>query len=301
MNYLIITDNQDFVTKTTEEIQSLEKSAKIYNINFSFTEIKKFKSKIEDLTLCILYTENQEQFSLETKIKMSNCCGYAIAKDILILTNIKFLNDSCILSTEYFKFKETQNKLIEYIKQQYEHISITNTKRVAKKKLLEKGIPFTPDCFATYIAKNKSKICDLFINGGMDINSRDENGTPLLNIAVRNDNEDFVKLFIDLGADINSVSQDRGYTPVMDAVWKGNKEIAKILIEEGAELNTINKEGQTNLVLAVGANKTEICKLLAEHGADPDIKDQMGMSAYGYATLFKKEDIINILKPFHKE
>ena len=40
---------------------------------------------------------------------------------------------------------------------------------------------------------------------------------------------------------------------------------------------------------------------IAKNGADPDIKDQMGMSAYGYATLFKKTEIVEILKPFHKE
>jgi hypothetical protein len=27
----------------------------------------------------------------------------------------------------------------------------------------------------------------------------------------------------------------------------------------------------------------------------------MGMSAYGYATLFKKMEIVEILKPFHHE
>ena len=175
-----------------------------------------------------------------------------------------------------------------------------DTKRSSKKKLLEKGIPFTPDCFGTYIAKDKTDICNLFISGGIDINSRDENGTPMINIAVRNDNEELVKKFIKLGADINAVSEDRGYTPVMDAVWRGNLELTKLFIKEGAELNTINKEGQTNLVLAVGANKTKIIEALAKAGADPDIKDQMGMSAYGYASLFKKEEILSILEPYHK-
>ena len=64
---------------------------------------------------------------------------------------------------------------------------------------------------------------------------------------------------------------------------------------------TISKEGQSNLVLAVGADRVNICKLLVENGSDPDVKDSMGMSAYQYATLFKKEKIAEILKPFHKE
>ena len=123
----------------------------------------------------------------------------------------------------------------------------------------------------------------------------------MLNVAVRNDNEELTKMILDCGADINAVSKDRGYTAVMDAVWKGNKDITKLLISRGAELNTISKEGQSNLVLAVGADKVDICKILVENGADPDIKDQMGMSAYNYACLFKKDKILEIIKPFHKE
>lgn len=123
----------------------------------------------------------------------------------------------------------------------------------------------------------------------------------MLNIACRSDNLDAVKWIVELGADINAVSEDRGYTALMDAVWRGNKEITEYLISQKAELNTISKEGQTNLVLAVGADKTEIVQLLAENGADPDIADAMGMSAYGYAQLFKKDNILAILEKYHKE
>ena len=108
-------------------------------------------------------------------------------------------------------------------------------------------------------------------------------------------------MIYELGADINASSDDRGYTAVMDAVWRGNEKITKYLISKGADLNTINKEGQTNLILAVGANRESLVQLLAENGADPDVKDMMGMSAYNYAVLFKKEKLVEILKPFHKE
>ena len=87
----------------------------------------------------------------------------------------------------------------------------------------------------------------------------------------------------------------------MDAVWRGNETLTSLLIEKGADVNTISKEGQSNLVLAVGADRYKIIEMLAKAGADPDVKDMMGMSAYNYATLFKKEKIVEILKPFHKE
>lgn len=303
MNFLVITDDEQFSQQVCVAIREKENSAKISTSDFETKNLKKVKKHIEDLSLLLIYKNdsNQAAFIENSLLTISMFSAHASAKEVLVLTNIKEISDANILSKDSIVYLSKKQEMISYIKKQYQTISDVNAKRLAKKKLLNKGIPFTPDCFGTYIAKNKTQICNLFIQGGIDVDSRDENGTPMLNIAVRNDNEAFVSKLIELGANINVVSEDRGYTPVMDAVWRGNLDITKILVNKGAELNTINKEGQTNLVLAVGADKTDIVKILAKHGADPDIKDQMGMSAYGYATLFRKEKIVQILKPYHKE
>ena len=303
MNFLVITDDEQFSQQVCIAIREKENSAKISTSDFETKNLKKVKKHIEDLSLLLIYKNdsNQAAFIENSLLTISIFSAHASAKEVLVLTNIKEISDANILSKDSIVYLSKKQEMISYIKKQYQIISDVNAKRLAKKKLLNKGIPFTPDCFGTYIAKNKTQICNLFIQGGIDVDSRDENGTPMLNIAVRNDNEAFVSKLIELGADINVVSEDRGYTPVMDAVWRGNLDITKLLVNKGAELNTINKEGQTNLVLAVGADKVDIVKILVKHGADPDIKDWMGMSAYGYATLFRKDNIIKILKPYHKE
>ena len=300
MTFLLISQNDIFSKVITSSITEIEKNAKIHTSDFSLSKIRKTIKQFEKLSLILIFKEDNVNITSEELSTLSSITGFAVAKDILVLTNIKELYNLSFLQKDSIVYLKTKNEFLNYIKQKYESISLNDTKRSSKKKLLEKGIPFTPDCFGTYIAKDKTDICNLFISGGIDINSRDENGTPMINIAVRNDNEELVKKIIKLGADINAVSEDRGYTPVMDAVWRGNLELTKLFIKEGAELNTINKEGQTNLVLAVGANKTKIIEALAKAGADPDIKDQMGMSAYGYASLFKKEEILSILEPYHK-
>ena len=300
MTFLLISQNYILSKVITSSITEIEKNAKIHTSDFSLSKIRKTIKQFEKLSLILIFKEDNVNITSEELSTLSSITGFAVAKDIFVLTNIKELYNLSFLQKDSIVYLKTKNEFLNYIKQKYESISLNDTKRSSKKKLLEKGIPFTPDCFGTYIAKDKTDICNLFISGGIDINSRDENGTPMINIAVRNDNEELVKKFIKLGADINAVSEDRGYTPVMDAVWRGNLELTKLFIKEGAELNTINKEGQTNLVLAVGANKTKIIEALAKAGADPDIKDQMGMSAYGYASLFKKEEILSILEPYHK-
>lgn len=298
MNWLIITDDETFSDVLSKEIKQIEKSAKVHISDFSEEKLKKTKKHFDSLSLCIIYKSEGNQ--LENASLISALSGYLIGNNVAVLSNIEQVNVFNGIIKGGIKGVTSKNEIISYIKKQYASISSTDAKRSAKKKLLERGIPFTSDCFAIYIAKNKPEIFNLFINAGVDINSRDDLGTPMLNIAVRNDNEEFAKKLIELGADINAVSEDRGYTAVMDAVWRGNEELTELLIKKGAELNTISKEGQSNLVLAVGADKVNICKLLAENGADPDIKDMMGMSAYGYATLFKKEKIVSILAPYHK-
>jgi ankyrin repeat protein len=169
-------------------------------------------------------------------------------------------------------------------------------KNKAMKVLFEKGIPFTPDCFSFQIAKNDFEICELFFKAGMDINERDSAGTPFLCAAARNGKKDMVQWLLEKGADIDAISRDRGYSAVMDAVWKSNKEIVELLVNKGANLNFVSRDGQTALILATGSGNFDICRILAENGADPTIKDRMGMSSIDYATLFKKEDILNLYR-----
>lgn len=169
-------------------------------------------------------------------------------------------------------------------------------KNNAHKKLFDLGIPFTPDCFSFHIAKNNTEECEMFLKAGMDVNSRDSAGTPMISMATRHEKLDMIKWLTDNGADINVISTDRGYTPVMDAVWKSNYDIANYFVLAGAKLDIVSRDGQSILVLAVGTGNERICKLLATHGADPLIKDAMGMSALDYAKLFKKQSLVSLFE-----
>ena len=303
MTFLILSDNNTFSSNLSEKIKQQEKRAKIFTSDFEPENLKKNRKKLDSISLCVIFQKQNKaaKLSQQKAMELSFFTGFCAAKEVPVITNLPCLNEQTFFSKkEIISFKSEEN-IYNYIEAKYKQLVKATAHRLAKNTLFDKGIPFTSDCFALYIARNKPQIIDLFLKAGIDINSCDDLGTPMLNVAVRNDNEELVKRFVDLGANINTVSKDRGYTPVMDAVWKGNKAITKYLIEKGADLNTISKEGQSNLVLAVGSEKYEIVEMLAKNGADPDIKDQMGMSAYGYATLFRKEGMIEILKPYHKE
>lgn len=302
MKWLLITNGDEQILSAEIEAKLVlaDKKNKLVSTNFEAANIKKHAKKGEEFAACFIIQKKDGEISENETISLSVATGCFIAKNVPLFTNIDFLKESALLDKSNIAVDDKKD-FFEKLNKNYKNIAENAVKRLAKNRLLERGIPFTPDCFATYIAKDKLKIVNEFLEAGMSINEKDDAGVPMLNIACRNDNFDFVTTFLELGADLNAVSDDRGYTAVMDAVWRGNEKITKYLIEKGADLNTINKEGQTNLILAVGAGHENIVRLLAENGSNPDIKDAMGMSAYTYAVLFKKTRIAEILKPFHKE
>ena len=301
MRLLLLTNNQDLVYILNMLL--LEKAAdnKCIVSDFNVQNIKAHKSEFEELGACVMFSAKEEKFTVQTVSVLSSIGGFLTAAKVPIFTNLSFINNGNIFADDIVTPISNIDQLMETIEKQYDALNQDYKLRAARRRLFLKGIPFTSDCFGTFIEKNKQEIVDTFIQGGMSVNSKDDTGTPMLNIACRTDNFEFVEMLLKLGADINAVSEDRGYTAVMDAVWRGNEKITRFLIEKGAELNTINKEGQTNLILAVGANRENIVKLLAENGANPDTRDSMGMSAYNYATLFKKERRVDLLAPFHRD
>jgi hypothetical protein len=186
------------------------------------------------------------------------------------------------------------NDFIETLKKYFNTYFVLEKKQVAEKKILERGMKVNANWFITVVDRSNIQEVQLFLDAGIDINSKNSKGIPALSVAVRNKNKKMVDWLIEHGASVNCISDDRGYSPVMDAVWKSNFELTKLLIDKGAFLDTIGKNGETILCLAVGAENEEISRLLFENGADPDTKDGMNMSARDYAKLFSKKRLLEL-------
>jgi hypothetical protein len=224
--------------------------------------------------------------------------GYLIGKKIpFFFTGNVPENLSLFNSDRVFSFNDAGD-LTQAIHDNFSRYVADEKRKIARDTLFEEGVPFTPDFFAFHIAANNERLCRLFAEAGLDVNTRDAAGTPMLSMAARHNRKELLEWLLEEGADIDVISVDRGYTPVMDAVWKSNTDIVRILVEKNANLNTISRDGQPVLVLAVGTGNTEICRMLAEGGADPKIKDSMGMSALEYAELFKNDSLTALLKKY---
>lgn len=199
-----------------------------------------------------------------------------------------------------FSFFSSVKDLISNIEENLSKYAIEEEQKKAHRKLFDKGIPFTPDSFSSYIAKDDEEVCSLFFEAGMSVNVTDAAGTPMLNVAARSGRQAMIEWLVSRGAEINAISKDRGYSPVMDAVWKSSLDTVELLIRLGADLNIVSNDGQTALIIATGASNPRICELLVKNGADPNFKDRMGMSSLEYARLFKKQILIPIYEEYSK-
>ncbi len=293
MNWLLISSDCGKKDLVKESLKELFPESKIRESGSDFSSLKAVFGVLDEVSSCIFLGDKIEGGA-------ALVLGYLCGKGISVITDADVPQEA-LGCFESLSREDGVKSICSGLRKNRKKIEAEVRKRRAYDYLFSHGIPFSPDHFSKYIENGKIDICECYLTAGMDVNSRDRDGTPMLNLAVRNDRTAAVEWLLKNGADVNVVSEDRGYSPLMDAVWRGNKEIAKMLLEKKPDVNVISKEGQSMIVLAVGADNYELCKLLCENGADVDIPDQMGMSAYGYAGLFKKEKIMAILEKYHKE
>jgi len=200
-----------------------------------------------------------------------------------------------------FKFIKTEEELYDYL------ASENNTSKIneaayetnhAKQALLDRGIPPTDDALAQCVAEDKTDDVSLFLAAGFSPDTKDKKGVTLLGICARNGSINTLKLLLGSGAQVNMVSEDRGSTALFDGAMKKNAALVKALIEAGADTNVRDKDGQSALVVSVGAGDEKTVEMLVKSGANPDLEDSLGVSARKYATLFRNNAMIALFNNY---
>jgi ankyrin repeat protein len=123
-------------------------------------------------------------------------------------------------------------------------------------------------------------LVELFIDIGVDVNSRNnKNDTPVL-WAARGNNLDTVRLLISRGANLQ-IENDKGSTPLYWATRYGFVELVRLLVVEGnADVHQRRKLGLvTPIVLASALGFAEVVGTLIEHGADVEARIANGTTA----------------------
>lgn len=132
------------------------------------------------------------------------------------------------------------------------------------------------------------------------INFRNRDGDTPLHIAVKNENNDLIKLFLQFGADVN-IKNKEGNTPLHCALtqrdeWRQEKSTA-LLLKYGTKpnVNLQNAQGNTALHLAATSSSPtvgrDLVTLLALYGAKPKIYNDSSRlpKDYAYSAQVKHE------------
>ena len=92
-----------------------------------------------------------------------------------------------------------------------------------------------------------------------------------------------------------------GSTPLHAAAWKGELEVAKVLIDLGADVNALSENdhyGTTPLHAAAHANNRDVVRLLLDSGADASIVNHAGRTPLGETTLHNATAAAKVLREF---
>lgn len=209
-----------------------------------------------------------------------------------------FTENNSSLHKLFFKFNTGQgyDSVENYAEIEIKRFDKIQKKKNARNHLIDTGFALSEDSMGECVASGHIEIVKKYIDAGFLSSSRNSKGVPMLCIAVRTCHIDIVEYLIDIGADINAISEDRYNTPIMDAASTGDLESIKLLVSEGANLETQSKNGQSALILAVGHGDIEVSNYLLSAGSDYEVKDSLGMSAKSYAKLFNKDEILDNMR-----
>ena len=201
----------------------------------------------------------------------------------------------------FFTFLESEVSLQTYLEAEYEAFKKQEAAREiirAQQTLLHMGIPVNGESLAQCVSEGHIREVSYFLAAGFSPDTRNKAGVPLLNIAARKGNREIMRYLIMAGAQLNLKADDRGTSALSDGVMGKHSELVIDLINAGVDVNIKSKDGQTALIVAVGACEEKVVEALLKAGADPDISDSLGASARKYAALFNKKAILDLFETY---
>ncbi len=138
-----------------------------------------------------------------------------------------------------------------------------------------------------------------YLNSGVHIDARANNGWSALIMASCFDYLEIVEMLVNKGADIDA-RDNYGMTALIWASANGCSSVVNFLINSKADLNAKDNIGRTALILALANRHTETVKILIDSGADVHAVitsgDYRGYTALMIAEEQGYDEMSNLLK-----
>jgi len=171
-------------------------------------------------------------------------------------------------------------------------VAIGQSRKEIVELLIEEGATISTIHTAAYLGNLQS--VKTFIEKGIQVDARIDDGETPLELAVSAGHSDLVTFLIDKGAEVNS-RNERNRTPLYHAVWYGQKGIVELLIAKGVDVNAKDNRGYTPLHFALLYSKTDIARLLINKGADVHAKDRSGYTPLHWAVMMGNRELTRLV------
>ena len=123
---------------------------------------------------------------------------------------------------------------------------------------------------------------------GMDVDLSDKNGeTPLMMASINGDLPLVQTLVLKNRAQLDHIS----WTPLHYACAKGHLDVAQFLLANGAIVDSLSLGGTTPLMMAVQSGNEYLVKLLLDKGSNLQLRNEAGFSAIDIADIYNKPAI----------
>ena len=113
------------------------------------------------------------------------------------------------------------------------------------------------------------------LDGSVDVNAGEADGTTALHWAVRLDSLDVTDLLIAAGADVMATNAF-DITPLSLAAINGNPAMLETLLEAGADANVTVGAGEAVILTAARTGRADAIRTLVAHGADVNLAQKDG-------------------------
>jgi ankyrin repeat protein len=130
----------------------------------------------------------------------------------------------------------------------------------------------------------------------MDVNARDDSGTPLIHLAILSGSDVLVAIIAKLNGVDLSAPDPAGLTPLMATAKVRDGKMASILLDTGkVDANGTGKGGDTALHIAAAAGAGGVVKRIIAKGGDTQRRNANGKTPADIARAAGMHDIAYIL------